>query len=70
VEIVQRRAGEVIETTTLDNSDGYTRMLEAFGHALNSGELFAATGEDAVRNMAALDAAFKSWRTGAREAVA
>ncbi|MBS1800367.1 MAG: Gfo/Idh/MocA family oxidoreductase [Acidobacteria bacterium] len=69
VEIVHRRAGEIIETVTLDNSDGYTRMLEAFAQALRGGEPFAATGEDAVRNMAALDAAFKSWRTGARETV-
>ncbi|MBS1822272.1 MAG: Gfo/Idh/MocA family oxidoreductase [Acidobacteria bacterium] len=70
VEIVHRRAGEVIETVTLDNGDGYTRMLDAFAQALRGGESFAATGEDAVRNMAALDAAFRSWRTGAREVVA
>jgi predicted dehydrogenase len=70
VEVVQRRAGEIIETTTLDNSDGYTRMLEAFAQSLRGGEAFAATGEDAVHNMAALDAAFKSWRTGVRETVA
>jgi predicted dehydrogenase len=67
VEVVHRRAGETIETTTVDNSDGYTRMLEAFAQALRGGASFAATGEDAVRNMAALDAAFRSWKTGARE---
>lgn len=67
VDVVQLRAGEKIETATLDNSDGYTRMLEAFAQALRGGEPFAATGEDAVHNMAALDAAFKSWRTGERE---
>jgi 1,5-anhydro-D-fructose reductase (1,5-anhydro-D-mannitol-forming) len=70
VEVTLRRAGEIIETTTLDNSDGYTRMLDAFAQARGGGQPFAATGEDAVRNMAALDAAFRSWKTGLREATA
>jgi 1,5-anhydro-D-fructose reductase (1,5-anhydro-D-mannitol-forming) len=30
-------------------------------------ETFAATGEDGVRNMATVDAAFRSWKTGRRE---
>lgn len=67
VEIVLRRAGEVIETTTLDNGDGYTRMLDSFARAMRGRETFAATGEDGVRNMATVDAAFRSWKTGRRE---
>lgn len=67
VNVVLLRAGETIETITVDNSDGYTRMLDSFANALLTGDSFAATGEDAVRNMAALDAAFRSWKTGARE---
>jgi predicted dehydrogenase len=67
VDVVLRRSGELIETTTLDNADGYTRMFDSFAQALRGGESFAATGEDGVRNMAALDAAFRSWRTGKRE---
>jgi 1,5-anhydro-D-fructose reductase (1,5-anhydro-D-mannitol-forming) len=67
VDVVLRRAGELVETTTLDNGDGYTRMLDSFALALREGGSFAATGEDAVHNMAALDAAFRSWRTGRRE---
>jgi 1,5-anhydro-D-fructose reductase (1,5-anhydro-D-mannitol-forming) len=67
VDVVLRRAGEIVETTTLDNGDGYTRMLDSFALALQEGRSFAATGEDAVHNMAALDAAFRSWRTGQRE---
>ena len=70
VEVVHRRAGEIIETVTIDNSDGYTRMLEAFAQAYRTGSAFAATGEDAVRNMAALDAAFLSWTSGKREKTA
>ena len=70
VEIIVRRGGEIIETHTVDNSDGYTRMLEAFASAFNGGPAFAATGDDAVRNMAALDAAFKSWESGVRQETA
>ena len=69
VDVMLRRAGEVIETTTLDNGDAYTRMLNSFARAMHGREEFAATGEDAIRNMAALDAAFRSWRTGQRETV-
>ena len=69
VEVVLRRAGEAIETTTLDNGDGYTRMLDSFASSLHGNGAFAATGEDGVRNMAALDAAFLSWKTGQREKV-
>jgi predicted dehydrogenase len=69
VDVALRRAGEAVETVTLDNADAYTRMLDSFALALREGENFAATGEDAVHNMAALDAAFRSWRTGKREAL-
>ncbi len=69
VELVLRRAGEVVETTALDNGDGYTRMLDSFAMAMRGGGSFAATGEDGVRNMQALDAAYRSWKTGQRETV-
>ena len=67
VQIVVRRAGEMVETVTVDNGDGYTRMLDGFAVALRGGGNFAATGKDGVHNMQALDAAIKSWRTGSRE---
>ncbi|HEY0162577.1 MAG TPA: Gfo/Idh/MocA family oxidoreductase [Edaphobacter sp.] len=69
VEIVHRRAGEVVETVTLTNTDAYSRMLDSFARAMRGQEVFAATGEDGVHNMAALDAAFRSWKSGQREAV-
>jgi 1,5-anhydro-D-fructose reductase (1,5-anhydro-D-mannitol-forming) len=31
--------------------------------------MFSASGEDGVKNMRALDAAYRSWRTGLREAL-
>jgi predicted dehydrogenase len=69
IEMILRRAGEVIESETLSNDDAYTRMLDAFAQAMRGGAPFAATGEDGVNNMLALDAAFTSWRTGQRQAV-
>ncbi len=67
VQVMLRRAGELIETVTVENGDGYTRMLDSFARALRGAEVFPASGEDGVRNMQALDAAYKSWRTGTRE---
>ncbi len=69
VEVLLRRAGEVVERKTLDNSDGYTRMLDDFARTLSSDGSFAATGQDAVTNMRVLDAAYASWRSGRRENV-
>lgn len=69
VEIVLRRGGEVVETKTVDNGDGYVRMLDSFAQAFRGAEAFRASGEDGVLNMRALDAAYKSWRTGVRETV-
>lgn len=69
VELKLRRAGELVETVTVENADGYTRMLDSFARAFRGVEAFAASGEDGVRNMRALDAAYKSWQTGLRESL-
>ncbi|MDW5264818.1 MULTISPECIES: Gfo/Idh/MocA family protein [Acidobacteriaceae] len=69
VQLQLRRAGELVETVTLENGDGYTRMLDSFARAFRGEETFAASGEDGVRNMRALDAAYKSWQSGLRETV-
>jgi len=69
VEIVVRKGGELIETVTVENNDGYTRMLDSFAAAFLGEGSFAASGADGVRNMRALDAAYTSWRTGRRESV-
>jgi predicted dehydrogenase len=69
VQIVLRRGGEVVETVTVDNGDGYTRMLDGFASALRGAGNFPASGEDGVRNMRALDAAYASWHSGRREGV-
>jgi predicted dehydrogenase len=69
VQLVVRRAGEVVEMVTVENGDGYTRMLDSLARAYRREGNFAATGEDGVTNMRALDSAYESWQSGRREAI-
>jgi 1,5-anhydro-D-fructose reductase (1,5-anhydro-D-mannitol-forming) len=69
VEIRVLRGGETVESVTLDNGDGYTRMLDSFAAALRGNGGFAASGADGVANMRALDAAYASWRQGTVKAL-
>ena len=69
VDVILRRAGEIVETKTLDNNDGYVRMLDSFSRAFRGEETYRASGEDGILNMRVLDAAYKSWHTGLREKV-
>ena len=68
VDVILRRAGELLETQTVLNADAYTRMLEAFAHALGGHpESFSPTGRDGLVNQQLLDAAYRSWHSGLRE---
>jgi len=69
VQLVVRQAGELVEMVTVENGDGYTRMLDSFARAYRGEGNFAATGEDGVTNMRALDSAYESWQSGRREAI-
>ncbi len=69
VEVRRLRAGEMVEQLTVSNADGYARMLDAFTAAMGGGEAFRASGADGVMNMRAIDAAYKSWRSGLLEQV-
>jgi predicted dehydrogenase len=69
VQLVVRRAGELVETVTVENGDGYTRMLDNFALAVRGEGTFPASGIDAISNMRALDAAYASWQSGRRESV-
>lgn len=69
VEVIHRRAGQVISTVELDNGDGYVRMLDSFAGAVRGLAPFVATVEDGVANMRILDAAYRSWQTGQVELV-
>jgi 1,5-anhydro-D-fructose reductase (1,5-anhydro-D-mannitol-forming) len=70
VEVVVRDGGKVVSTEEVSNADAYSRMLDAFAAAIEDGAAFAASGRDAINNQRTLDAAFASWRSGKREAVA
>lgn len=67
VDITLRKAGELVETHTVSNDDGYVRMIDAFIHAMQGRGSFPATGADGVVNQRILDAAFRSWHSGLRE---
>ena len=75
VDVVLRKGGELVETTTLSNADGYTQMLNAFaaacrvpaGNAQAQASLFSPNGADGVLNQRLLDAAYRSWHSGQRE---
>jgi len=69
VQLEVRRAGELLETVTVENGDGYTRMLDSFALACRGEGSFPASGADAIGNMRALDAAYASWKSGRRESV-
>jgi 1,5-anhydro-D-fructose reductase (1,5-anhydro-D-mannitol-forming) len=69
VEVIHRKAGALVSTNIFDNADGYMRMLDSFVAALRGEESFAASGEDGLRNMQVLDAAYRSWHSGQREPV-
>jgi 1,5-anhydro-D-fructose reductase (1,5-anhydro-D-mannitol-forming) len=69
VQVMVRRAGELVETVTIENGDGYTRMLDSFALAFRGEGSFPASGVDAISNMRALDAAYASWQSGRRVSV-
>jgi 1,5-anhydro-D-fructose reductase (1,5-anhydro-D-mannitol-forming) len=69
VTVTLRQSGTLVDSVTVENGDGYTRMLDSFARAWRGGERFAGTAEDGVHNMRALDAAFRSVASGAREIV-
>ncbi len=69
VQVVHRKGGEIVSTTPVSNADGYVLMLDGFAAAVRGSGRFAAPVEDGVLNMRVLDAAYKSWRSGNREAV-
>jgi predicted dehydrogenase len=69
VDVTLRRAGELVETHTVENGDGYVRMIDAFARAMRGEGSFSPSGADGVINQKILDAAFRSWRSGLRETI-
>ncbi len=67
VDVTLRKGGELVETHTVTNDDGYVRMIDAFTRAFRGEGSFSPTGADGVVNQRILDAAFRSWHSGLRE---
>ena len=66
IEVVLRRGSDVLALETVSNADAYSRMLDGFsGWAEGRGE-YLAPGLDGLHNQRVLDAAYLSWRDGAR----
>ena len=69
VSIIHHAGAEIISREEVSNADAYSRMLDAFTATVEGRGSFASTGEDGVQNQRVLDAAFRSWHSGCREAV-
>jgi predicted dehydrogenase len=69
VELELRRQGKVIASEILLNQDAYARQVDAFSAAVESKVAFPISGEEGWRNQEVLDAAYRSLKSGKREAV-
>lgn len=64
-----RRGFDLIERTEISNADAYTLQLDAFAAAIEHRSQFLVSGIDGLHNQLVLDAAFRSIKSGASEAV-
>ncbi len=69
VDIRLLQSGKVIDHQQVSNSDAYSRMLDAFSAAIQGHGVYAATGEDGLKNQLALDAAYTSWHSRQKEII-
>lgn len=69
VEVIARRGSEIIARETVSNADAYSRMLDGFAGWVTGSEAYRAPGLDGLHNQRILDAAYASWRDGARVAI-
>jgi predicted dehydrogenase len=67
VDVVLWRAGKVEKKQTVSNRDGYTRMLDSFSEWIEGRGEYRATAADGLHNQQVLDAAYASWKRGARQ---
>jgi predicted dehydrogenase len=66
VTAVLRRGSEVLASETISNKDAYSRMLDGFSAWINGRGEYLAPALDGLHNQYVLDAAYLSWRDGAR----
>ncbi len=69
VSLVLREEGRVVLEQPVSNADAFSRMLDGFAEAAHGGPPYRAPGEEGLRNQQVLDAAYRSWRTGAAERI-
>jgi len=70
VDVVLRRGSEIIASEQVSNADAYSRMLDGFSGWVEGRASYLAPATDGLQNQRVLDAAYKSWETGARQTIA
>jgi len=66
VDVVLRRGPEIAASETVSNEDAYSRMLDGFSAWIEGRSEYLAPALDGLHNQRVLDAAYTSWRNGAR----
>jgi predicted dehydrogenase len=69
VEVVRYRKGSVAERVTVSNADAYTKMFDSFSAQVEGTGTYLALGADGLHNQRILDAAYASWRSGAKQTI-
>jgi predicted dehydrogenase len=69
VDVVLRRGQDVIASEQVSNADAYSCMLDGFSAWVEGRASYLAPATDGVQNQRVLDAAYKSWQTGMRQAI-
>jgi len=67
VDVVLWQGGRAVGRETVSNADGYMLMLDSFSDWIEGRGEYRATAVDGLHNQRVLDAAYASWRTGARQ---
>src|SRR5271166_1240181 len=68
-DVVLRRGGDVVASERVSNADAYSLMLDGFSSWVEGRGTYLAPAEDAQHNQCVLDAAYRSWREGTRQAI-
>jgi predicted dehydrogenase len=69
VDVVLRRGQEIIASEQVSNEDAYSRMLDGFSAWVEGRANYLAPATDGLQNQRVLDAAYRSWQTGTRQAL-
>lgn len=70
IDVVLYRQDKVAAHQRVSNADAYSRMLDGFCAAIAGPAEYLAPGEDGLHNQRVLDAAYRSWHSGAKQKLA